>query len=95
MELDQVQALDAQALAAAVHPAPERLRRVVGRNLRHAPAHLGGDHETLARALAEEPADEALAPAVAVHVRRVDERDAGVGGGVERPEADGVVHLAP
>src|SRR5665811_517355 len=95
VELDQVEAVDAEPLTAAVHPAPERLRVVVRGQLGHAPAHLRGDDEALAGARAKEPADEALTPAVAVDVGRVDEGDAGVGRGVERPEADLVVHLAP
>ena len=95
VELDEVQRLDAQVLAAAVRPGPERLGRVARHVQGRAPAHLGGDEERLAGALGQEPADHPLAPPVAVDVRGVDEVHAGIGRRVQRPQAVGVVHRAP
>ena len=95
VELDQVQGLHAQVLAAAIRPCPERLGRVARHVQGRSPAHLGGDEEGLAGALGQEPADHPLAPPVAVDVRGVDEVHAGVGSRVEGAQAVRVVHRAP
>src|SRR5690606_32509105 len=57
-------------------------------------AKLGGDHRLIPAAF-EGPAQDALAVARAVYVRRVKEVDAEVKGSVDRPDRLGIVHIAP
>ncbi len=83
VQLDQVQALDAEVAAGPVGPLPEVVEHVVLRHLLHAPAHLGGDDDPLVRVRGEEAADVLLAAPVAVHVGGVEERHALLGRGLE------------
>ncbi len=91
VQLDQVELIELEVRPAIVDPAPERGGRVVGHVERHALADLRGDVQPLAGAFLEEAADHPLAAAIAVDVRRVEERDPGIGRRVERRQACRVV----
>jgi len=95
VQLHQVQAFDAKVVSAPVDPLAECLRRIRRQVERHSAAHLRRDEERLTAPLPEEPADQLLAVAVAVDVRRVVERHARVGGRVQRTKTRGIVDLAP
>ena len=95
VQLDEVQALHAEVLAAAGVPVDECLWGVVGGDLRHPATHLGGHDEPLTGTLTQEPPDQSLAVAVAVDVGGVIEGDARIRRRVQRGHARRVVHLSP
>ena len=71
------------------------LGRVVGRDLREPPAHLGRDDQSLAGPLSEEPAEQLLAVTVAVDIGRVKEGDADICRRMQGTQARQVVDLTP
>jgi hypothetical protein len=77
VQLDEIQAIHAEVDPRPVGPGAEVLQHVVLRDLR---AHLGGDRDALAVDVGDEPPADPLAAPVAVHVRRVEEGDAGLDG---------------
>ena len=95
VQLHEVDALDLEVLAAARQPAREGLGRVVGDQLLHAPAHLGGHEDALTGPLAQELRDEPLAVAVSVDIGRVDEVDASVHRGMQGCQRLAVIQPAP
>ena len=95
VQLHEVERLHAEVLARAVVPRPEVLGRVVLDGLVQAPAHLRGDGDRLALALAQQASDQPLRAAVAVDVGGVEEGHAGVGGRVQRRHRRVLLHVAP
>ena len=94
MELDEVDRVDAEVLARALEPGTQVRLGVALEHLRRAAAELGRDDERLV-ALAEQLRDQPLRAAVAVDVRRVEERDPGVDRRVQRLERLRIVGLSP
>src|SRR5262249_55054975 len=96
VQLEKIEPVDFKILEAAIDPGGQVLARVpVGRLDRQTPASLGRDVDRLAGPLAAKPGNEALAAAVAVDVRGVDEVDTGVDRGVQRAHRLVIVHRAP
>jgi hypothetical protein len=96
VQLDEVDGVDAQVAAAAVDPATEAVEGVGLCDVRvGTPTHLRGNQEDHVIALGPEPADDGLAAPVTVDVRGVQERHAGVDGGVQDAQRLPLVHLAP
>jgi len=92
VEIDVVGIQAAQAVLDGAHDVLAAEALAV-RPVPHARAHLGRDHDLVARPGAQPPADDALGDAAgiagcppAVDVRRVDEVDAGLPGAVEHTE---------
>ena len=88
--------VDAEVGPAAVEPAAEGVQ---GEGLGHmgvgAAAHLGGDGDVGVGSLAQQPADESLAAAVAVDIGRVEERHAGVDRRVQNAHRVVLADVAP
>jgi hypothetical protein len=95
VQLDEVEGFDAQVGPGPVGPLAEVVERVVDRVQRRPPAHLGRHGQTRIRVRVQQPADQPLAPPVAVHVGRVDEGDALVDSGLEHRHGGVVVDVAP
>ena len=96
VQLHEVERVDAEVLAAAVGPGAQG---VGGERLGHvrvgAAAALGHDGQAGVGPLAQQPADEPLAAAVAVDVGRVEHRHAGVDRGVQHRHGVVLAHRAP
>src|SRR5215216_1240977 len=96
VELEEVQGLDPEVLEAPLDEAGEVIVIVApgGVGVEATPG-LGGDEDLVAGALFQELADEPLAAAVAVDVRRVEEADAEVYGPVQGCIRFFVAHRSP
>ncbi len=96
MELDQVQGLDAQVAPGAVGPGAEFLcGGVFQAGGGGAADHLGGDEAVPLRVLRPPSSDDLFAAPIPVDVRRVEEGDSGLCGGVEDGEGISLRDLAP
>ncbi len=95
VQLDQVERVDAEVGAGAIGPGPEVVEREVRRVLLGAAAHLGGDQDVEVGPCTQVFADQLLASAVAVDVRGVEERHAGIGRTVEHGDRLVMGHIAP
>jgi hypothetical protein len=95
VQLHEVERVLSEVRPRPVRPLPEVLERVRLGGLWQAAAHLGGDGERHGRVRRQEGADDALAAPVAVDVRRVEQRDAGLGARLEHGPGVGLGDVAP
>jgi polysaccharide pyruvyl transferase WcaK-like protein len=92
VQVDVVGTEPAQALLHLMHDPAPRVAAAV-RALAHREVHLGGENNVVAAAL-QRLADDLLALAGGVHISGVDEVDALVQGGVDDPDAVGMIRVA-
>ena len=95
VQLDQVEPVGPQVAPRAVDPAAEVGEGVVLGHLVLATTHLGGHRDRGAGVLGQEPADQLLAPSVAVHVGGVEEGDPALDRGGQHLQRVGLRHRTP
>ena len=96
VQLQEIDGLGVQILKAAIDPRGQVLARVALDGLRRQTTPgFGRDVDRVVRALTAEPRDQALAPAVAIDVRGVDEVRSGVNRRVQCPHRRLIVDLPP